>query len=276
MHAPSYMLDRITSGFEIPRELLEEAFAPVRYNPTEKYRFRDNAMPVNIGANIRKIIIDGRVSTDLNLSTGTEVTIPLRGMPMEILDPWNVMYRIPKDATDGRSITHAYSVSYGNGSATSSYRANMNRSSPLLQAAGGVLLSNLALPKVSTAYVTLVEENTILVSDTNALPADVFLRCLLNHEQDFKNIQPSYFDRLGELAVMATKAYIWTTLIVPMDEGQIRAGQTLGRFREVVDSYSDSITMYKEMLRGQWRKSAYLNDKETMKRIWGFTTGGRR
>lgn len=274
MHAPSYLLEKIKRA--ISPEILQEAFSPVRYNPTDRYSFTDRSVNFNVDTVIRRIIIDGWLMTDMSLTSGSEATIPLRGLPMEMIDAWNIVYRIPKDRTDGRSISHAYSVSFGNGYSTNSYRANMNRNSPLTEAAGGLLLSNLPLPAVSTAYVKLVEENTVMISDINILPSDMWLRCLLTHEPDFKNIKPSSLPALGKLAILATKAYIHTNLIIPMDEGQIRSGVALNRFREIVDNYSDALELYDEQIETKWRKKAYTNDPETMKRIWKFTVGGRR
>lgn len=274
MHAPTYMLHRIRR--EIPVEVLTEAFVPVRYNAERRRYYKDHSTPLALDSAIRKLIIDGWVSMDLNLATGQEVYIRLAGLPYEMIDVWNIVYRIPKTLTDGRSITATYSISYGDGFSTNSYRANMNRSSPLLEAAGGMLLSNLPLPAVSTAYVTLVEENTVLISDINILPPEMYLRCRLSHEPDFKNIRAPYLPHLGELAVLAAKAYCYTNLLIPMDEGEQKGGKPINRFREVVDSFADASTLYKEYLSTTMKKVGYLNDPETMKRIWKMTVGGRR
>lgn len=274
MHAPSYLVERIKR--EINFEILEEAFAPIRYNPTDKYHYRDRQTPVAIDSVIRKVIVEGWVMTDINLNSGVEMYIPLRGLPREIIDPWNIVFRIPKTLTDGRSITSVYSVSFSQSYSMNSYRSNMNLSSPLLDAANGVLQSHMPLPAVSTANVTLLEENTVLINDINILPVDLYLRCMIGHEPDFKNVQKPYWVHLAELCVLATKSYCYNKLLIPMDEGVIRSGATIGRFREVVDGYADAITLYKEYLDTRWRKANALQDPEKRRRQWQWTVGGRR
>jgi hypothetical protein len=124
--------------------------------------------------------------------------------------------------------------------------------------------------------VTLIGDNTVLVSDAQALPGVMYLRCMLQHEPNFANLPSAYYKKFSELCVLAAKAWIWTNLVIPLDEGLIKAGSTINRFREIVDSFQDADQMYEDFLRDKWRVSGVMADKEKYRRILRMTVGGRR
>lgn len=262
--------------FQIPREILQEAFMPRRYDPARREFFRDNQLGVSLDAEIERQIIEGRVMVDTNLCSGVETTLRLSGEPFEQIDPYNMIYRIGEHLTQNRTITAVYNVSYGEGYHLGG-RANLYcGSSPLSDVASGMLSAQTPMPPISTAKVSLVAHNTILVSDSGAVPMVAYLRCQLTHEPHFANIKPCHVHTLQELVLLATKAYIYNTLVIYLDEGALRYGSQLGRMREIVDSYADAAQMYKEYLQSDWRQVATINDTEKWRRIMAWTVGGRR
>lgn len=270
----SYALDQVR--FDIPAEVLQEAFMPRRYDPVRRERTRDNQLGVSIDSVIRKEVIDGRVAIDVNLCSGVETQIPLIGLRYEQVDPWNFIYRIPDKLTGGRSITAVYDVTFGHGYSTVNGNSNISRSSALLDAAAGVMASASAIPNTQTPNVTLVGENTILITDVQAINTNLWLRCMLTHEPNFANIKPPYYRKFAELVVLAAKAAVYNKLLILLDEGQIKAGSSIGRFREVVDSYADANQMYREFLNDKWRVSSTMNDVEKYRQILRLSVGGLR
>ena len=96
-------------SYRIPREILIEVFSP------KSYFWRDQ--PINYEEQIRNMVIKSRVMVDCDLVGGTEVLISLYGVPSQTLstDRLVTVYNIPKDKTQGRSITSVISLAYVNG-----------------------------------------------------------------------------------------------------------------------------------------------------------------
>lgn len=274
MNAISYALDQIQ--YEIPAEVLQEAFMPRRYDPARRERYRDNQLGVSIESIIRKEVVEGRVATDINLCSGVETIVSLRNVPVEQTDQWNYIYRIPDTLTGGRSITAVYGVTFGSGYTTFGGTNMTNQSSVLMNAAQGVMQSHLPIPNTNSPYVTLIGENTVMISDAQGMNPDMWLRCQVTHEPNFANIKPGYYRKFADLAVLAAKGIIYNRLIILLDEGQIKAGSNIGRFREVVDSYADANQMYKELLNDKWRVSSVMSDTEKYRQILKMAVGGLR
>lgn len=270
----SISLDRVK--FEVQPEILKLAFAPRRYDPARQDFMRDNQTGVSIDSVIRRQVIDARVAVDVNLCSGVEVIIPLNGIPVERIDPWNLIYRIPKDRTGGRTITTVYSISFGQGNALGGYQGNSMNSSASLDAAAGVLQSNLPWTPVQTANVSLIGENTVLLSNTGQIPGLLYLRAQVTHEPNFANIPPQYYNVFTELVILATKAFIYNSVLISLDEGAIKAGASLGRIREIIDGYADANQMYKDHLRENWIVASHMADNDRNKRNLRYIVGSRR
>jgi hypothetical protein len=275
MSVVEYALSQCT--YEIPAEILQEVFASRRYDPAKGERHRDNSRGVSIESLIRSQIIEGRVAIDVNLCSGVETNISLCGLTPEVLDGWNYIYRIPDKLTGSRNITAVYSVVFGQGYAVN----NMNNVSPsggslLGGAAQGVMRSVSPIPNVQTPYVTLVGDNTILVSDVQGHNQNMWLNCMLTHEPNFANIKPPYYRKFAELVVLAAKAAVYNKLVILLDEGQIKSGSSIGRFREIVDGYADANQLYKEFLHDKWRVTSTINDTIKYRSILKMAVGGLR
>ena len=250
MNPITYALKQI--NFAIPKDILQKVFiSNVNYN---------QRLPVSLDSIIREKVIEDRVMVDVNVVGGTETFISLSDLPREFLDPFTAIYRIPKYMTQGRTITRALSVSFGEGAIMGASNIAPTQGNALLDSAAGVLNSNLPIPIVSTAQVTLVNENTVMIADNMALPVNIYLRCWLENDSNLNHIQPTSYPDFGKMCVLATKAYVYVNSQIPMDRAYIFAGNELGRFKEIIDGYSDANDQYDTFVREVWRKVAVLND----------------
>jgi len=267
-------LDRVK--FEIPPEVLRYTFSPTRYDPSKNGLIRDYSTGISNDSVIRRQVVDARVMVDLNLCSGVEIFIPLESAKIEQIDRWTTVYTIPKELTQGRSITEVYGISFGQGHSLGNGGAVSADRSMVLEAAAGLMQSNASWTQVQSAYCTLVADNTVMITNMVRMPGIAFLRCLVSHEPNLANIPGHFADAFTELVILAVKAHIYTRTIIQLDEGAIRGGASLGRIREIVDSYADANTLYKEYLRDKWRKSSIMANKEQYRRLLRHTVGGRR
>jgi hypothetical protein len=213
----------------------------------------------------------------MDLCSGVEIFIPLtHNVQIEQLDHWTFVYRIPKELTQGRSITEVYGLAYGMGNQLGIPSGGGMDRSEALESSSAMMASNQSWTQVQTAHVTLVADNTVSVTNMSRLPGIAYLRCLVSHDPNLNNIPKAYADKFSELVILAVKAYIYNSAIIQLDEGAIRGGASLGRIREVVDSYADANTMYKEYLRDQWRKAGLMANKDQHRRFMRYTVGSRR
>ena len=90
--------------FRIPREILNEIFTERQYT----MRFK----PVTVDEQIISKVLRARVLVDCDLVGGTEAMISLDGLQYDMTDRYMAVYRIPKDRTQGRTITSVQSLSY--------------------------------------------------------------------------------------------------------------------------------------------------------------------
>ena len=233
-------------------------------------------IPVSVDSRIREEVIDRRVMVDCNLFGGMEAVIPLESLTPERMDPFTAIYRIPKDMTQGRTITTVYSASFGENTRMPGANVHQTNNSHLMGAAGEVLDGAMEIPNVSTAYVQLIGENTVLIEGQLSLPSNIFLRCMLTHDQEMSSIKPSSYHAFSRLVVLATKAHIYQQNMIRMDMGQLHAGMQLGTFKEIIDEYADANELYYTHLQEVWRSTATLNDEERRRRHLKMLVGGGR
>lgn len=255
--------------FQIPREILQATFY--------RREFGQRVMPTNIDELIREQVIEGKVRPDCNLVGGTETVIPIHDLPYDAWDSYRFCYRIPLDRTGGRYITRTVGVLMGNAGfyGSSGYLGSQGYTQ-VLDATSGVLASNTSIPDVASYDVQLIGPNTILVSNIQTISTQLALRCYVENDADFSNLRGTAVQRFSELCLLATKAYIYNQLKIPMDMGQLIGGMNLGAFKEVVDGYSDAAQMYNDFLLNKWKRIAILNDPMAKKRHVRVLMGGHR
>lgn len=252
--------------FRIPLDILNAAFMP--------RQFGQRPLPVNLDSLIRQEVVEKRVRVDCDLVGGTQVNIPLGGLTPEYLDLYNLVYHIPKHLTQNRSITRLLSISVGYGSVMGTTNMGLEGSSPLLDAASGVLAAASPIPIISSAYLQLIAENTVLVTDSIQFPTNATLRCYVEYDADFSQMKPPTYLKFAKLVELATKAHIYNTLIIPIGQGQLVGGMDLGKFKEIVEGFADSNENYETYLNDTWKAVAIMDDAVSRQRHLRLITGG--
>lgn len=252
----------------IPKAILERAFI-------KNTVFGGIHTPVSIDYRIREEVINARVIPDCNLVGGTEVTISLQHIEPVFIDNYNMVYKIPKELTQNRTISRVVNVSFGQHGSIGAMNSAFMEGSAMLDAADGLMSSHTPIKLTSSAYVSLIAENTILVRDTMRMPGQVYARVVLEADENFSHLKPSSIMDFSKLVEFATKAYIYNNLIIEIDQAELNGGAPLGRFREIIDGYSDAEQLYQEHFNETWRKVTLFNDPEQFKRHLKLISGGR-
>ncbi len=242
----------------IPEEIMQRAFiSPTMLSFNKTY---------SLDAIVIQEVIRGQVFEDCNMVGGTEVVIALNGIDFIYHDNYSLSFTIPRNRTDGRTIMRVLSISYGQGQAQGFAAYSMTASVPLLEAGQQLVNSNSSIPSVSTAYIRLIGDNTVLVQDNVSLPAYTYLRCVLENERDFGNIPQAYYTTFYKLVEQAAKAMIYTRLVLKQERGFIHGGAALGEMKAIIDTYADANDVYMTMLDEKWTKQSLLADPESKRR----------
>lgn len=256
----------------IPREILERTFMTQNISA---FGGRHSFQPLSLDQRIREAVIDAQVLPDCHLVGGTEVTVPLQNVQPEYINSYNLVYHVPKHLTQQRSIIRVLHITFGDGGIAGSMNLGLQGSSALLDKAQGLIQSRMPIPIVSTANIELIGENVVLVRENIAMPGNPYLRCVIATDSELNHLLPAAVLAFGKLCVLACKAYIYNSLAISMDQAQLSGGMALGRFREIVDSYSDAMEQYDTMFEERWRKIALLADPTAHLRHLKMITGGR-
>ncbi len=252
--------------FSIPVEILNEVFLQKEFGRTP--------LPVSLDTMIREKVVGARVMVDCNLLGGTQVELPLNAVIPEQIAPYKIIYRIPKTLTQNRSISKVLSITIGQSTMFNTSYMGVEGYSQILEAAQGMVAAQQGIPIVSTAYIRLIAENTVLVSDYLSLPRAAYLRCFLEYDNEFSELPAMSYPVFCELVELAVKAYIYTNAVIKTGMGQLVGGMELGRYREIVDSYADANQQYKDMIRERWTKVLLLSDPRSKERSLRSIMGG--
>lgn len=252
--------------YAIPEEILTEVFL--------KREFGQTALPVSLDTMIREKVIDARVMVDCNLLGGTQVELPLHGVTPEKVDVYKTIYRIPMSVTQNRVISRVLSLTIGQSTMLNTSYMGVEGYSQILEASQGMMKAQAGIPVVSTAYIRLIAENTVLISDYLSVPRASFLRCYLENDDEFSQLNSMTYPHFSHLVELAVKAYIHVKADIRTGMGRLVGGMELGRFREIIDSYADANELYKEFLRDTWTRVMAMDDTRTRERILRSIVGG--
>jgi hypothetical protein len=244
----------------IPMPILREAFLNDLIR--QETWGRRHAPVVSIDHVIRDKVIEGRVIPGMNLISGQRELIPLFGLIQEQQPDWSLVVQIPKDRTDGRSITAVYAMVTGTPTGALGGSVSMQSGgygSGLIDALRANQLSRAQMPLMSDANIQLIGDNTLLIRSPLRLAGTLYLDCQLENNNTLSHIPASAWKHFKKLVEYAVKAYIYNNINISMDEAQISGGMSLGTFRSVVDGYSDANELYEEQM-NKWQKVAILSD----------------
>lgn len=258
--------------FRIPRPILNLVFQENSFN------WRNS--PISLDEQIINKVIRSKVLPDCNLVGGAEVFISLDGVPSEMTSDFTTVYYIPKERTQNRSINTVLSMSYLTGAALAALGGTTGFSScsatPGVIAAQAMMNSFSMIPPVSTANISLIGENTVLVRDTAPPIGFGFLRCILENDEQMSHLQLRSIPDFSTLCTLACKAYIYNEYIVTLDRGQLYGGHDIGVVKQIIEGYADTSELYETFLRERWQKVSFMNDRESMTRMIKLQIGGMR
>lgn len=267
MNALRKALDDIK--FVIPRAVLDTVFVKRHQN----YK----VAPVSLDEHILNAVIRPRVHIDTNLTGGAEILVSLEGIPGEETSNTDMVYLIPKNRTQNRSIMSVLNVTYVDAQAMAAAGQFASCGVSAEQTASQALLDAVSpLPMISTGRITLIGENTVLIRDSIRIPSNSYLRCIIAHDEAMNHIQPRSYKGYCKLVEYAVKSYIYNEYIVEMDMGELRGGHNLGKFKEIIEGYSDAEELYQTYLIEKWAKIERQNDREGHNRFLKFLIGGPR
>jgi len=250
---------------EIPMPVLEAAFL--------QRRFSALAPLMDVDEGIRQHVIDARVLVDCNLTGGTQVIIPLLGLPIDRWETSTMVIRVPKDRTQNRRITRVTSVMFGIQMIPGHQTYGLYNQSDYMGAGAQVYSSHASIPIQSTANVSLIAENTVMILDQIMVPGSMQLLCYLENDLDMSQMGSMTISKFSHLCTLATKAYIYKELTIKMAEGFLTGGLELGRFKEIVDGYADANELYRTYLNDIWIKVQMMDDHNSKHRFMRLMLG---
>ena len=239
--------------FTIPREILSYTFQEFRNG------WRQN--PESLDEQILYQVLRPRVFVDSNLVGGIEAFISLSGLPYQTFNDYIFIYHIPKSRTMGRTILSPLSVGYVE-NVTSMINSGLNYS-PIRQdsviAGTAVMNSYSSFPILSTAELSLIGENTIMIRNQSNIVNMNILRCIMANSDDMNDIQLRSIPAFTQLCLWGVKSYIYNKTIIAINQGELSGGLELGRFKEIVETYADAEEKYQDELKN-WMGVSFMND----------------
>ncbi len=254
--------------FKIPRPILEKVF--IQFKTGGNWR---NPVETNLEESILAAVVRPRVLVDCNLAGGEEVIIPLSKATKLQWEDYSIIIRVPKEITDGRSILSVRNITFGS---FLSYQAMPINQSTMMQASKAMIDAFSRVPSTTSGAVKLIGENTILFKERISSITDMYLRCIVTHDEYLSNIQPKSYIHFSKLVEHAVKSYIYNEYIVRLDMGELVGGQQLGIFKEIISDYREHEELYQEYLKDYWSKVVFMNDHESMNRYIKMMVGGNR
>lgn len=255
--------------FVIPRPILDTVFIK-RYSG---YRM---AAP-SIDEQILNNVIRPRVFIDCNLVGGAEILVPLTGLQGEDVNTTDMVYRIPKNLTQNRSIMSVLNVTYVDAQSMAAAGSYASCGVSAQQSAAQALLDAVSpLPLISTGRISIIGENVILIKDSIRIPSNSHLRCIVAHDEAMSHIQPRSYKAFCKLVEYAVKAFIYNEYIIEVDMGELRGGHNLGKFKDIIEEYSDANELYDTYITEKWQKISFQNDRESHGRFLKLLIGGPR
>lgn len=260
MNAIQYALSNLRH--QIPEPVLQLAFSPTSI-VQPSVRWNQNNAFYSIDAMIREKVIDGRVNMDCDLVGGMQIAVDLRGIPYEQFDLSTRVFRIPYEKTAGLRIVSVQSLNYLQFHGIPSY--NSGGGNQLLGAAMDLYKAVANMPIVSTANCQIIGDNTVMAKDNvQHLSDQLALTCVVENDSQMANLNPGIFPLYARMVELAVKAYIHTNCMIPMDQGVLHGGMSLGRISDIVDGYGDANEMYRELFQTQWKRASFTNDRPRM------------
>lgn len=245
--------------FRIPEEILKLAFK-------DKEHWRQLNNNVSIDQVIMNAVVRPRLMVDCDITGGTEIIVPLEGLPPLFMDTNTIVYQIPSHLLNNRTIMSVLSVSYMpytssyNISGLGSTPVNIQSMNDVNSAANRVGMSHSSIPVVSNANAELIDDNTVLIRDQYRITGAYQLRCRVANEKNFNNIKARSSLIFAKALEYCVKSYIYNKMIISMDSGYLAGGQEMPAIKNYIESLSDAEENYQTYLKEVVSKVSVMND----------------
>ena len=270
MSALLYAVNEIRS--QIPNEILHSGLLIDEPEITANLTSLDDKLITKV---LRK-----RVMMDANIVGGMELVVPLNNITPLHYEDFYTVYRVDKSLTMNREMVSALGLSsmpvnvgfgsgIGYGAHNQSSTAYGNQFNPVMSVANRI--GDAAAPSgvMHNAHLELVGPNTVLINMHYRMLSQLGIRCIVENESNLNNIQPRSWKDFSFLCVLATKAYLYNKLIIPINSGYLAGGQDLGVFKSILESYESAEEDYRTYLKEVWASVAYMNDTSRYSRLLG-------
>ena len=260
MDAITYAIKEIKNS--IPVEILHEAMF-FNTPPNEQGL-------VSLDYQIRNKIIKGVVKDKTDITGGQEHTLILSGLTPTPAEPNCVVYDIPSDLTGNREIISVSKVIFTPFVYGSSNGMLPTMTGGIFGSTNGTIANSVNRVQQSdngrmvgqNVRVDLIGYNKISLRGVYVFTNNIVLHCTLENNDNFSNLPVRAFDHFAKLCILAAKRYVYNTLIVPINLGKLVNGQELGIFKSIVEDYSSASEDMEVYIKEQWRKIAFMADRE--------------
>lgn len=246
----------------IPTEILEAAFKPYEYN-------------LSLDSLIVSKILLGRVRDDISLRGGKILKIILNQNWCEYTSspsPYALgqsgaytVFCVPPEARDNRDISCVLGVRFpytlGTSNSCSFYNNDTIKGNTLSGLACAALQAQTGANQLSTPNAYVLPGNMIKLDPPqyNFVPWQVTTR--LVYDDNFSGMDVSSIRPFCLLCEYATKAYIYTNLIVSIESNLVVKGVELGIIKDTVSGYQDANEKYEEQLIAMGGAQMYEPDR---------------
>jgi len=238
----TYLINRIKR--EIPPQIIRDVFTGCN---------GIGSLRPNVDYIIREKILEQWLLPDINLVGGNLESIDISTARVRSVEG-GMIISIPQRATAGKYIISAHSTS-------------MNKEFGVGGLNAGQQLYNSSVPQVVdiNARCQVIGPNVIFLEGTGIPPR--YLHCILAYDSNLGDIQKKALPLLGDMAVLAAKAYAYNNFTIELEEAAVRRGVSIGRLADIVNEWSDSAELYNELLNTRWRKVAIMNDPKQHRKL---------
>jgi hypothetical protein len=119
--------------------------------------------------------------------------------------------------------------------------------------------------QLSAARIQLVGPNTVYF-EGGIISTMRYLKCIIENDAEFANINDRSLPFLSEMCVLAAKAYVYNNFSIKAENMPIIQGLPMGRMADMISEYSDAAEMYNELRRTKLKKVLLLNDRTSASR----------
>jgi hypothetical protein len=238
--------------FNIPREILELAFSGVngKFNPF--------AAPPNIDNAIINNVLKAKVFPDCNLMGGKTVQFSLLQSWWEktsftqtdfhTANGYYGIYRVPLSVTDGRPIVEINHVQSPAPYSIDPSMRNVAQSCLVAGAVNNVTNSYTAGDVSRRPVAELLQGNIIRIHPGGMEHVDWVVTCRVAYDENMSNLNSSAIDSFADLALLATRIYIYNYLVIKIDRGYIENGAELTSIKNIVEQWGSLEDAYKTRL----------------------------